>query len=211
LTQWLDFAELQKAESFHFQTDRNRYIIACSAKRDILSRYLQCEPKDIRFTFGSHGKPHLREENNITGLNFNLAHSNEWALLAVTRQGAVGIDVELMRPNLTDVDVITQIFSSYERESIQSLPDELRVKAFFNCWTRKEAFVKATGLGLSYPLQHFDVSCMPKEAAKLLHIRDQPQTAGHWSMIDLDLGDVCYVASVVLEKTNVSLKQWNWG
>jgi len=210
LKKTLETNEIERAGMFYFDRDKKRYLIACGAKREILAGYLKCTPGEIRFTFGKYGKPQLKTEINQPEFSFNLAHSNEWALLAVTRQDVVGIDIEFTGRNLSELDQLIGIFSNYERETLRSLSGKFRLKGFYNCWTRKEAYVKAIGMGLSYPLQDFDVTCRPGAEAKLLRVRGQPQVAEHWELIELDLGCEFYVAAVAAELPRKKLTLYNW-
>lgn len=156
--------------------------------RRILARYLSIEPGQISFTYSEYGKPELGGEFERRGLRFNLSHANELGLLAVTLRRPVGVDLEYLRDDLAGEAIARRVFSPAETASWLALPDALRTRAFFTCWTRKEALIKAIGEGLSIPLQSFDVTFLPGEPAALTAVRPDAQEAGHWSLLHLEPG-----------------------
>lgn len=201
--------ERERAERFHFERDRRRYIIAHGVLRDILSRYLGVGPGLLRFHRGPHGKPALTETFGGGELGFNLTHSNELVLCAVTRSRKVGIDLEHMRTGFSEVQIAEQFFSSREIEELRSLSPEVRREAFFSCWTRKEAYLKAIGEGLLSPLDHFSVSLTPEEPAVLRHVAGDPSEAARWSLRALTPGPG-YAAALVVEGRSWRLSCWQW-
>lgn len=155
----------------------------------LISRYLEMFPAEIQFSYAVNGKPQLATSNAQTEcLHFNLAHSGGIALYAFTRVGEVGVDVELIRPDFTTNEIAQRFFSPTEVACLNELPAELRPEAFFNCWTRKEAFIKAIGIGLSLPLNEFDVTLSPDKPAKLLRTRWDESEASRWSLKEIDVG-----------------------
>ena len=146
----LSVDEAQRAARFHFSADRNRYIVAHGCLRDILARYLHCKPHQLGFSTGEYGKPALVNNEYI---DFNLAHSADLALIAVTRGRKVGVDVERIRQDMELEGIARRYFSLHEVSELLALPPAQRETAFFNGWTRKEAYIKAQGLGLSLPCQ----------------------------------------------------------
>jgi 4'-phosphopantetheinyl transferase len=152
--------ERARAERFCFEKDRRHFIVARGLLRQILSGYVGVEPRDIRFGYGDNGKPFLR--NDIpTNLRFNLSHSDGLAVLAVTAGAEIGVDFEVIQPG-RDMDCIAnQFFSASEYAVLQNIPAANALETFYNCWTRKEAFLKALGSGLSTPLDNFDVPLEP--------------------------------------------------
>ena len=175
-------AERIRSESFHFERDRRHFIVARAVLRTILGRYLQIEPKRVQFSYGPHGKPELAERAGDGELRFNIAHSHELALYAFTRGREIGVDLEYLR-NLPDAEQIAaNFFSARENATLQALSTSQRQQAFFNCWTRKEAYIKAIGKGLSQPLDQFEVSLAPKAPASLLNVAGAPEEASRWSL-----------------------------
>lgn len=201
--------EIERAERFFFEKDVNRFVAARGALRDILSRYLSLEPDQIQFQYNDHGKPALAPPLAQSGLTFNLSHSQDLALYAIARHRQVGIDLEYIRP-LTDLEQIAKrFFSKREQATFRSLDGDQKLPGFFNCWTRKEAYIKARGQGLSFPLARFDVSLRPGEPAALLEVKDDPQESTRWSLQSLTPAP-SYVAAMAVEGHTWQLKQWLW-
>src|SRR5262249_23128168 len=143
--------ERERADRFHFARDRDRFVIAHAVLRQILALYLQSQPELIQFVQQKHGKPELAPESNPLGLTFNLSHSGEVALVAVAAHMQLGVDVELMRSDFGGEEIAERFFSRPEVEKLRLLAAHQRTRAFFQCWTRKEAYLKARGEGLSIP------------------------------------------------------------
>lgn len=201
--------ERQRADRFHFEKDRRHFIAARAALRAILSRYLGRRAPDVRFAYTDYGKPHLAGEDDKFPLHFNLTHSHGLALLAVAHGREVGVDLELIRDNLEGEQLAERFFSPCEVAALRALPPELRREAFFHCWTRKEAYIKAIGKGLSLALDQFDVSLHPGEPAMLLATQHNPQEARRWSMRSL-LPAEGYVAALVVEGQSWRLWCGHW-
>lgn len=198
LCQLLSNDELQRAERFHFEKDRKHFITARGCLRVILSRYLGVSSAKLRFSYGVNGKPRLVTSSaQKRTVYFNLAHSGCFALYALTCIGEIGVDVERIRPEFTGEDIAKRFFSPVEVASLNEVAAELRHEAFFNCWTRKEAFIKATGVGLSLSLDQFDVTLSPNEPAKLLRTRWDETEAARWSLKAIDVAPG-YVAAVAV-------------
>jgi 4'-phosphopantetheinyl transferase len=165
----LNKQELERASRFKFPKDRECSIITRGILRTLLARYLELEPAALEFTTNSHGKPALKPESL---LHFNFSDSHEFALFAFVQNYEIGVDIEQVRADIEAEDIAIRFFSKAEISSLLSLPKQQRLKAFFNCWTRKEAFIKALGLGLSYGLDKFDVDLINEEGSLLLAVRD---------------------------------------
>ena len=189
----LEANELERAGRFHFEKHRRHFIVARGFLRSVLARYLGTQPESLRFVYGAYGKPALESEH---GLRFNLSHSNEVALLAVTLDAEVGVDVEYIRADFASEDIARRFFSRSEVETFNSLAKEDQVAAFFRCWARKEAYIKAIGKGLSQPLDAFDVTLAPGAPAALLRAEDDD--ASRWFLTDLDAG-AGYAAALAIE------------
>ena len=159
--------ERARAERFVFQEDRNRFIAARGILRDLLGRYLRCEPRNIEFVYGVRGKPAVASASSQPPIRFNLSHSHGLAVVAIGREREVGIDLELVRPGFAGEEIAKRYFSAKEFAELSRLPVELRTEGFFLCWTRKEAYIKARGDGLYIPLDSFDVSLTPGKPATL--------------------------------------------
>lgn len=196
LGQTLSGDERSRAERFHFERDRLHFIAARGLLRAILGRYSGLEPGQLRFCYGLRGKPALAEAPDGGRLYFNLAHSHGLALYAITREGAIGVDLEYVRHIPEAEQMAERFFSALERDVLRSLPPSQRQVAFFNCWTRKEAYIKAIGDGLLHPLDQFDVSLAPGEPARLLSVAGQEDS--HWFIQALTPAPG-YVAAVAIE------------
>jgi 4'-phosphopantetheinyl transferase len=177
--------ERERAGRFRFPRDARRYLAGRAALRAILSGYLGIPPVAIAFTYGTYGKPELADHWTRPRLRFNFAHSEALALLAVTWEAALGVDIERLRPDIEHVTIADRFFSSRERAMLRTLPEHERLPSFFRCWTRKEAYIKARGEGLTMPLADFTVSLAPSEPPALLCVRDKPEEAAKWTICDL--------------------------
>jgi 4'-phosphopantetheinyl transferase len=197
--------EAQRAERFHFPTGREHYIVAHGVLRDLLARYLHCEPSQLDFSTTDYGKPIL----NSHKLEFNLSHSGDFALLAITQEYKVGVDVERIRPELEHESIARRFFSPNEVSELMALPSEQREIAFFNAWTRKEAYIKAQGLGLSLPLDSFDVSLTPNKPAILRAIRPDARAAFDWTLLSLDV-EPNYTAAAAVEGQSLEIRLLDW-
>jgi 4'-phosphopantetheinyl transferase len=160
--------EKARANRFHFVRDKNRFVVARGRLRELLGGYLHQAPADLEFSYGPHGKPFLSPANSSTGLCFNLSHSAGLAVYAIAPERNLGIDVELVRPDYAEEDVARKYFSAQELGDLRSLPPETRDEGFFHCWTRKEAYLKARGMGLRIPLDSFAVSLLPDRPAQFV-------------------------------------------
>jgi 4'-phosphopantetheinyl transferase len=202
--------ERQRADRFYFEKDRRRFTAARAAMRILLARYLGRRPKEVRFAYNNYGKPRLADENKESNVRFNLTHSRGLALLAVTRGREIGVDVEHLRDMERDGEALAErFFSPREAAVLRSLPPELRRSAFFHCWTRKEAYIKAHGEGLSLPLDQFDVSLHPEEPAALLATQHDPEDVRRWSLRSLLPGEG-YVGAVAVEGHSWQLWCGDW-
>jgi 4'-phosphopantetheinyl transferase len=197
--------EKERAARFHFAADRDRFIAAHGGLRDVLSRYLHCAPNQFSFSKNSYGKPALHDHQ----LEFNLSYSGDFALIATSPERKVGIDVERIRSGISSHVIAQQYFSKQEFAELQSLPLERRETAFFTCWTRKEAYIKAQGLGLSLALESFDVSLTANEPALLRTTRPDSQEATRWTLFSLDV-DPCYQAAAAVHGPHPEFRLWDW-
>ena len=208
LKQVLAVDEQARAERFYFQKDRDHFIIARGTLRCILGRYLHVKPADLRFCYSPYGKPALTKEFADVA-RFNLSHSHGLALFAITRRREIGIDIEHIRAGFADDNIAERFFSPCEVEVLRALPVHMQQEAFFNCWTRKEAYIKAHGKGLSLSLDRFDVSFVPGKPAALLSTSDDPNEASRWSLQELFPGPG-YTAALAVEGSDWQLKRWQW-
>jgi len=194
----LSDAERERAGRFAFDRDRNRFIVARARLRQILASRLGVQPELVDLVYGVHGKPALAQGLATSDLRFNLSHSNDIAVYAFSVGREVGIDVEAIRA-MDDADAIAaRYFSQFENKVYLALDPEDKVVGFFNCWTRKEAFIKAVGDGLYYPLDRFDVSLVPGQPADILRVEDRSGNECGWHL-EAFSPSPGYVAAIVIE------------
>ena len=199
--------EVNRAQRFYFSRDRDSFVVVRGFLRVFLGTYLQISPQEIKFQYSARGKPLLVSNQTNAALNFNLSHSHELALLTFTYNQAIGIDLEYIRPEIVREQIAERFFSVQETATLRELPESLQPAAFYDCWTRKEAFVKATGEGLSRPLDQFSMSLTPGEPARLLHVQGEPQEPSTWLIQDLDAGSG-YRAALAVKKPVSHLHYW---
>ena len=178
--------------------------------RCILGLYLNRDPGSLSFHYTAHGKPGLVFESGSDTVRFNLSHSHNSALYAVARDRELGIDLEFVHGQPQAEEIAERFFSSREITTLRALPPALQRYAFFLCWTRKEAYIKARGEGLSLPLDQFDVSLTPGEPAELLSTRPDPLEADRWTLRDLSLQSPGYAAAIAVEGNEWSIALWRW-
>jgi 4'-phosphopantetheinyl transferase len=192
--------EKARADRFRFAKDKNHYTVARGLLRELLGNYLQKPPASMEFTYGPHGKPALAGKNASSGISFNLSHSFGLAVYAFSKGRDLGIDVEHVQPESAGEDIARRFFSPREVGDLRSLPPEARTEAFFLCWTRKEAYIKALGTGLHTPLDSFSVSLRPGQPAEFL------EGAGpRWHIAAFEPAEG-YAAAVVYDGAPVSVK-----
>jgi 4'-phosphopantetheinyl transferase len=191
----LGVTEIERVRSFHQEATAERYAIAHGLLRRVLGFYARRQPERLRFAADAFGKPHLVREAGELPLEFNLSHSGDVTVIAVSRQ-PVGVDVEQWRQY--DFDQLAQsVFSDYERAALLLTHPTQKQAAFFAGWTRKEAYVKATGAGFSGGLTHFDVSIEPDARSPLRADRRTPDAPERWSMRNVSVPPG-YSASLVV-------------
>jgi 4'-phosphopantetheinyl transferase len=173
--------EQRRAQRFLSPRARQQFIAARAALRSILSRYVKCAPAQIRFLVGPLGKPALTDPGHPP-LHFNLSHSGELALVAVTHAGEIGVDVEQVRERSTADRLAERFFHPNEVAELRRLPIEQRTIGFFNAWTRKEAWLKATGKGISYGIDRVEVTLVPGHTPRVLSVDGNTAAAGAWSL-----------------------------
>jgi len=198
LQRFLSKDERKKIQRLRFEKVRNSFIAGRYYLRVIVAPYLNTKPENLEFQYGPYGKPALAGKFESTGTCFNMSHSHGLALYAVTSGQAVGVDIEKVRPDLDCIKIAERYFSPQEVEALRKLPKDQQRQGFFNCWTRKEAYLKAKGAGFSSPADQFQVSLTPGEPAALLGHRLDPLEVAKWSIEDLDVGPD-YTAALAVE------------
>jgi 4'-phosphopantetheinyl transferase len=218
LAQVLSTEEINRAERFYFEQHRQRFIAGRGLLRTILSYYLGIEPAQLQFYYGHRGKPSLAESNvspllgktegSRRTLHFNLSHSGDLGLYAFTLNREIGIDLEKIRS--IEMEQLSQrFFAPRENAVLLALSAQQRIQAFFNCWTRKEAYIKARGDGLALPLDQFEVTLAPGEPARLVSIEGDRSLAERWSLQELNPG-AGYAAAIAVEGHDWHMSCWQW-
>jgi 4'-phosphopantetheinyl transferase len=200
--------ESARASRFHFSGDRQRFIASRALLRTILAAYLSMDPSALSFSYSRKEKPFLGPAQAGSDVTFNISHSGGIALFAFTRRREIGVDVEQVRRDFDVEAIARRFFSAHERRQLAALPKENRFEAFFRCWTRKEAYIKATGEGLSLPLHQFDVSLAAEDRDALLSIRPDDSEAALWSLREIPAGPG-YVAALCVRGREWHLKDWS--
>lgn len=184
LGRFLSEDEWERARRFRFDKHRRQYVVGRGALRSLLGAYVGLQPGEVRFTYGPRGKPFLAPPLDQRGgggaLQFNLTNSDELALVGFVRGVEIGVDVEYLKPMPDAEQIAERFFSESERVVLRGLPADRKEEAFFNCWTRKEAYLKAVGEGLAAPLDSFDVTLAPGEAPCMLSLEGDRERAARW-------------------------------
>jgi len=201
--------EITRAQRLKFQEHRHAFIAARSALRLIMSRYLCVEAQSLVFTQGPQGKPFLKEPLANPPLLFNLSHTQHFALYAFTLNKEIGIDLEDQNRNINYESLIDRVCSEKEKAIIMAHAPPEQKQIFLTCWTRKEAYVKATGKGLSFPLQAITVSLPPTTPTALLEVAGDSQEPLRWSMHEIQV-DHDHVATLVVAGHSWNPVYWEW-
>lgn len=217
----LDAEETARADRFRFERHRRRFAVGRGAVRELLAAYLGVAPEAIRFGYGEKGKPFLAApaHGGAANLRFNLTNSHELALVAVATGVELGVDVEHLRPMPDAEQIAERFFSPAERwalaavaleEAVGAGGEAARDAAFFNAWTRKEAYLKAVGDGLTAALDRFDVTLAPGEPARLLALDGSAEAAARWSLFHLR-PEAGYVGALAVPDPGPwRLRGWRW-
>jgi 4'-phosphopantetheinyl transferase len=201
--------EEARAGRFRFERDRDRFIVGRGLLRTLLAVYLDGDPSRLKFDYGPNGKPALSEFARSHGVHFNLAHSEDLLLVAVTLTWEIGVDVERIRPFADAEGIARRFFSQREWEGLRSLTDAQKPPAFFRLWTRKEAWLKATGDGISDSLGQVEVSFLAGEPARLLSLPGSPEVVHNWSLREL-VPAPGFVGALAVPTQDMRLNCWRW-
>jgi 4'-phosphopantetheinyl transferase len=204
LFSFLSSEEKKRSKRFYFEQDKKNYIITRGVLRILLGKYLQRYPATIQFIYGEHGKPFLNKENHKPDIRFNISHSKNISLIVFNLGRDIGVDVEYIR-KIHHLSMAKRFFSPDEEKEILSLPGPEQLEAFFSFWTKKEAFIKAQGGGLSVPLRSFSVSSTKKTKARITYIANAHEEEKVWSLFDIEVGKE-YTAACAVKGKNLFLK-----
>ncbi len=201
--------EWERASRFRFDKHRRQYVVGRGALRTLLAAYLRERPEAIRFRYGPRGKPFLESPLDAGGLQFNLSNSDELALVGFVNGPEIGVDVEFLRPMPDCEQISERFFSESERQVLRGIPGPRKEETFFNCWTRKEAYLKAVGEGLAAPLDSFDVTLAPGDPPRMLTLEGDAERAARWFFHHLIPAEK-YVGAVAIEGGAWEVKAWSF-
>jgi 4'-phosphopantetheinyl transferase len=199
--------ERARVNRFHFERDRSRYGVARGWLRRTLGSYVGQKADGMEFEYGARGKPRLAPRSVTNPVHFNLAHSGGLALLAVTRVAEVGVDVERVRTLKDAEGIADRFFSKRESAGLKALAAEQQPEAFFNLWTRKEAWLKATGEGIAESLSAVEVSFLAGEPAEVVSLFGDAAAGGDWSLLQIAPARG-FIGAVALKARGVTLRTW---
>ncbi len=195
--------ERERAARFYFERDRRAYVITRGYLKELLGKFSDTPPARITFDQNRQGKPYWAGASYF----FNVSHSGKKGLVAISPLAPVGVDIEHFRKETTTGKIAARFFSEKEVNSFLALRDEEREQGFFNAWTRKEAFIKAAGLGLSMPLHSFDVTLAPGEEARLLAVRHPGYRAADWLLRALPVSPP-YAGAYCIRNNSPRVRLW---
>jgi 4'-phosphopantetheinyl transferase len=201
--------EQERAARYRIEEVRREYVVGRGVLRTLLAGYLGSDAQAVRFAYEERGRPVLAAVQCASGLCFNLSNARVLALAAFAHGQQIGIDLEWNKRRVELKDVAARFFAPAERAALFDLPVDRQRQAFFNCWTRKEAYLKARGMGLSRPLDRFEVSLAPGEPARLLSDATDPEAPGHWSLVNLD-GLAGFTAALAVEGSPTSIASYDF-
>jgi 4'-phosphopantetheinyl transferase len=201
--------ERHRAARFHKQVDAERFATARASLRCILGSYLRLAPDRLRFIYDGYGKPHLSDSVGSAPIHFSVSHSAALALVGVVLNRKIGVDLERVRADVEVTDLAARFFSRREAEILRALTGEEQLETFFRCWTRKEAYLKARGQGLSYGLDRVEVTLNSHEPVAILSAADDPEVSRHWTLLHLApaLG---YIGAAAGEDRNLKFRFFRW-
>lgn len=200
----LNTSEKEKAAKFRFESDHNCAVISRGILKNILGNYLNKTPKNIEFKLGEYGKPTLKETSDI---EFNISHSKDSIVMAFTQKNKIGIDVEYTKKDIEVKKIASHFFAEEEVTSLLALKESYHKQAFYNCWTRKEAFIKALGCGLSFPLDKFVVSLDCSKEAQLIATKWDKKEKEKWFLKAFE-PDKDYIGAVSVKGKVTNMEFW---
>jgi 4'-phosphopantetheinyl transferase len=201
---YLSNTEEDRASKFRFESHKNNYIIRTGILRLLLANYMTCQPNEIEFKLGKFGKPELENSKQ----KFNLSHSKNKSLIAISQNKEIGIDIEFIDASIEAKTIATHFFSKDEIKQLYTLNDEKLAQGFFNIWTKKEAFIKAVGTGLTYPLDAFDVSLNTLKKKALIRIKSSTKEAQKWNLFSIKTFND-YAGAIAYKGTEKQIHYYN--
>jgi 4'-phosphopantetheinyl transferase len=207
LSSLLSAEEKARAQRLKIAEKQNQFVITRGRLRQILGKYLNSDPCAFKFEYATHGKPYLEERWQGHEILFNVSHSHNFVLIAMSLDHQLGIDIEKIQHDKDHTFLARRFFSKREQAELTALPEEIKRRAFYSCWTRKEAFVKAVGDGITYGLDTFDISVHPDETQPSLNIHTNSTEDITWSVFNIPM-DEDYMAALAVTGNTVSVRCW---
>ena len=202
---YLSDDEILRSEKFRMPSDRRNFIICRAILRLLLSEELECLPAEIKFDFNEYDRPKLPNKS----IDFNVSHSQDFGLIGIARDSILGLDIEFKSKDIEVEQIASKFFSSKEIEILNKVPKEDRINTFYRCWTRKEAFIKAIGQGLTYPLDTFQVSLENDHYAELIQIETDLEEHLNWRMFSF-CPSKGYIGAVAIRNPNIEIQLRKW-
>jgi 4'-phosphopantetheinyl transferase len=199
--------EHKRAGLFQKALDAQRYVAARGSLRSLLGAYLMTEPDRLQFTYDTFGKPQLADKGAF--VNFSVSHSDDWGLLGFLLGHRIGVDLERVRAEIDVEDLANRFFSPTEFRKLRALPADQQREAFYCAWTRKEAYLKGRGEGLSYGLDRVEVSLAPSEPPMIIKTFDDPNVSQRWTVQHLS-PEPGYVGAAAVEANNIEFRCFKW-
>lgn len=203
--------EIARADRYKVPQPRRHFIVCRATLRQLLGSGLNCPATEIEFAYGEHGKPALKQPPGSPRIEFSVSHSADQALIAIALDRPIGVDIEQIDPAVRILKLATRFFSSREAAELTNLPESDQLAGFYRGWTSKESYLKATGSGLSFPLNKFSVSLNPHQPAKLIEVVDQPDEIDRWHLTALDPlpGFAAAILFDAARSEQIQLQQWS--
>jgi 4'-phosphopantetheinyl transferase len=212
LTAMLSDDEQLRAARFQFDEPRQRFVICRATLRQLLGNTCGIAPEAIRFRYGDYGKPELDVADPDPAsprIEFSVSHSSDLGLIAIARGSPVGVDIEYQNPSVKILRLAERFFAPAEATVLRNLTTAQQLAGFYRGWTCKEAYLKATGRGLSLSLSSFCVAIEPDQPAALRHVDDQPEEPGRWTIQSLDVA-ANYAAAVMVARPDCRVQCRDW-
>jgi 4'-phosphopantetheinyl transferase len=201
--------EVARAERYLVEPPRRQFVATRAALRRLCGAMLSLAPRDVVFEFAQFGKPAVAAVQNPHGLTFNVSHSGAWAVIAIGWQRRIGVDIETQEARRDWRGLAERFFSTDERRQLAALPEPLRHAAFYRIWTSKEAYLKATGLGMSLPLEDFTVAADPNIPPQVLSAKDDPSASTRWAGRAFSPDGVTF-GTLLWDGGAADVRQWTW-
>jgi len=200
--------ERERAGKFLREVDSRRYSAVRALLRHLLGDYIGRDPGKVRFAYNAYGKPELADSSERI-VNFSVSHSGDLGLFGFVRRCRIGVDIEHIRPDINMQQLAKRWFSKNEFEKLETLPPDQQLDAFFRCWTRKEAYLKGRGEGITHGLDRFEVTLGPSEPVTILHADDDADVSRRWTLEHLT-PQPGYLGAAAVDDGGIAFRCFRW-